>query len=79
MNRDSLYELADKIKALLIENGIAVEAFSLGIRVSKTTYDSFKDGFPDRHPVDRVFGVAEGNDWSISIMYSPYQANDEGK
>jgi hypothetical protein len=68
MNENRLAELASRIKALLAEFEIDTESFQLKIGVPEAYYNSIKDNFSVRHPVDVIVGT-QGDDWWIEIVY----------
>jgi hypothetical protein len=71
MDKEQLSELAKNVMDLLKQYDIEAQRFNLKILVSREYYQSIKNNFPDRHPVDLIVGSSEEN-WGIDLLYSLY-------
>lgn len=70
MDPNKLNEVAHQIRELLKSSDIEFNMFNIKIRVTKEYYDSIKDNFLNRPPVDIIVGAGE-EDWHIELLYSP--------
>lgn len=67
MDAEKLAELAQDVMDLLKQHGIPAEIFTLSVLVPRDYFDSIKENFPDRHPVNRMVGAA-AEKWSIDFL-----------
>ena len=80
MDAERLGALAKDVMALLKNYDIPSERFVMSITVPREYYESIKENFPDRHPIDRIVSKSEQN-WAIDITYplmqsgGPYQGS----
>jgi hypothetical protein len=72
MGAERLGELAKDVIALLKNYEIPAEKFVMSILVSREYYESIKENFPDRPPIDQIVSKGEEN-WAIDISYSVMQ------
>jgi hypothetical protein len=72
MDSEQLDMLAQDVMDLLKQYKIPAEVFTMRIRVPREYYETIKENFPDRHPIDRIVGKGEEN-WAINISYSIMQ------
>jgi hypothetical protein len=75
MDAERLSELAKDVMDLLKKYDIPVEKFTLSILVPREFYQTIKENFPDRHPMDVIIGSGAEN-WAIDILYSRLAAGE---
>ncbi len=75
MDEEQLSELAKDMMDLLKEYDVPADNFALKILVPREYYQTIKENFPDRHPMDVIVGSGQEN-WSITILYSRLAAGE---
>jgi hypothetical protein len=57
---------------LLANEQIPLLKLDINMLVKKNFYETIKENFPNRHPIDMVVNAGAEN-WTMQIQYSPYE------
>jgi hypothetical protein len=68
LNKAQLSGIARKVLELIKRDQFDLHNFTMQITIPRDYYELVKNNFPERHPIDRIFGVSRER-WAVDVMY----------